>query len=406
MPSKSPLGVSNHPELVLIEPNIARLNGHEVEYLVALHKAARHRGVELSAWVNSDIDHQARTVLEEAGVRLQAVLPAFARPNLGLRLLRWLDEGLRLFRSLQTASGTGAGGDPQRVFCMLGGRPEYLLAASVHYLLAHRSNPMVMLFFTWNDEPIRTSRLPMRPLFEATIAASRRARAGRALHLAGQTAVVADQLEGVLDGPVHSLPMVIDWESFPQQSSSSSRPTVGYTGALSPRRGASQLSGALERLDADVHWVFNVTLRPGESGSLGQHVLERLRAHPGTDVRVGPFSRAQYKANLAGMDILALPYEPAIFAHKTSGIFAEAVGLQKVMVVPAETWMARIVQEHQIGVVYDDYSPSGLARGLRRAIDNHAQYQTRLADFSPTWRRQNCAAAFIDQLLALTRSRT
>lgn len=85
---------------------------------------------------------------------------------------------------------------------------------------------------------------------------------------------------------------------------------------------------------------------------------------------MGPFSAAEYKTLMMRYDILALPYDPQVYGNKPSGIFAEAVGLEKIVVVPASIRMAKIVQRHDIGVVYEDYSAAGLAADFDEAISH------------------------------------
>jgi glycosyltransferase involved in cell wall biosynthesis len=392
--------VSGASRLVLLQPTITGLGGHEVEYLIALGRAAQAQRLEVTAWVNTDIAPRCARALSAAGIEINPVFAPCSRPNLRLRVLRWLDEGLRFLRALcQSTRHLSA---ERVVLSMLGSRPEYLLAASLYHLVAPRPRPLVMLFFGWNNAAIDNSKVPMGPLFAATRALARSALANHTgMNLAAQSTAVAEELEQRLGVSVASLPMVVDWASFPPPPKPRDIPGVGYIGALVARRGAAHLLDAIDRVRTNVRWEFDISMRPGESESADQRTLTHLRERANVRVNVGPFTPSEYKRLLVGIDILALPYDPKVYRNKTSGIFAEAVGLEKIVVVPDDTWMADIVAEHGIGVVYEPYTSTGLAAGIDMAVKDRHYLARNLTAFAPNWRAQNSASAFVDQLMAV-----
>jgi hypothetical protein len=385
--------------LILVEPCISGLHGHWVEYAVALAGEARRHGIPVSIWVSSDLAVDVAQALEAAGLEVVYAFTSRMQLNLRMRLLHWLDETWRFHSGLTKTKYAAEARKP--LFCVLGGRPSFLAATSWSYLQGTLQHPTVMQFFDWDESPVRDGKLLMASAYELVIALARRAMQSRRLVIAGQTATVADELTEVFDEAIPALPMIIDWNSFPSYPRDRQIPNAGFIGAMIARRGINQAVKAVHQVRAPLRWVFSVSQVPFANAGSPEETFSGIDPQVSYHVHLGPFDRDEYKQRLAELDIVMLPYDPQIYRNKTSGVFAEAVGLEKVVVVPEGTWMAQLVAAHDIGVVYQDYTSEGLARGLERAAGGLHHYQRNLEEFALRWRHRHCVEAFLRRLLEL-----
>jgi len=78
--------------------------------------------------------------------------------------------------------------------------------------------------------------------------------------------------------------------------------------------------------------------------------------------------RSEYLAWMRRADVILLPYNPAVFRARTSGIFVEAVVAGKLPVVTAGTWMAHELLKYDLPeLILDWTSPTVLCDLLRLA---------------------------------------
>ena len=81
--------------------------------------------------------------------------------------------------------------------------------------------------------------------------------------------------------------------------------------------------------------------------------------------------RDDYLANFSRCSVAVLAYQPDLYIKGTSGVFAEAVGLGKPVVVPAGTWMAQQLREGRgVGTVFAESTPSAIAAAVSEALQD------------------------------------
>src|SRR5690606_14231043 len=94
-------------------------------------------------------------------------------------------------------------------------------------------------------------------------------------------------------------------------------------------------------------------------------------------------------------------YSPSYYGHCSSGVFAEAASMGRVMVVPAGTVAARQGRECGLGVVEADaWTAPALADAVATAWRDRPALRARAAAAAADFRRSQSVAAFWDRLLA------
>ena len=82
-------------------------------------------------------------------------------------------------------------------------------------------------------------------------------------------------------------------------------------------------------------------------------------------------SHAEYMQSLAQSDIMVLPYQAKEYQIHHSGVFAEGAALGKVMVYPAETWMAeQVAAGHAAGVSFSAAKNEDIGSALLAALSH------------------------------------
>ncbi|MCL5274164.1 MAG: hypothetical protein M1434_05370 [Chloroflexi bacterium] len=98
-----------------------------------------------------------------------------------------------------------------------------------------------------------------------------------------------------------------------------------------------------------------------------------LQAHAnGCDVMLVPdvLTRPQYIGWLRSSDIILLPYDPAVYSERTSGIFCEAISAGKMVAVTDGTWMANELKEHDLAKLILSWQQENLPLQLHQLHDD------------------------------------
>ena len=114
-------------------------------------------------------------------------------------------------------------------------------------------------------------------------------------------------------------------------------------------------------------------------------------------------SEQEFNELLLGLDVVALPNQPAASATNASGIFTLALGLGVIPVSHAASWMARQSEARGVGVVYTSYDAKGLRAALDEAVSHRQTLRSAILRQAEDWQRQHSADQLLDRILLLGR---
>ncbi len=218
------------------------------------------------------------------------------------------------------------------------------------------------------------------------------------------TREMADAFHAMLGQPVLELPVAMEpLETPPEPSVAGNRPTVVYLGHVSPLKGFHLLPEIIahcSRRSPRPRFIVQVQSR---ADAIFAPVCQWLDGQPPADVRVveGALSPEHYHRLLAEADIVLLPYSPSYYGHCSSGVFAEAAALGKVVVVPANTVAARQGREFGLGVsTAETWTGAALAGALERALRDLGRLQAQARGAAAAFRADQSVQSFWTQLLA------
>jgi hypothetical protein len=226
-----------------------------------------------------------------------------------------------------------------------------------------------------------------------------------AVRLYTDTEELADEYRRFSGLSFESLPVPFRATLIPERRRTGRRVCLGYVGEVRDEKGFHWLPPLLEEFHREiaaglVRLVAQATLAQPEYNPAGRAALAALERTEGDAVRLigrdGPLTPEAYYRELAGMDVLLCPYDPAAYRNRSSGALAEAVAAGLPTVVPAGTWLAR-QQPPGTGETFTDRD--SFVRAVRRVVERYPDYHAEAVAARDRWRATHSPRQLILRLL-------
>ena len=173
---------------------------------------------------------------------------------------------------------------------------------------------------------------------------------------------------------------------------------VGFVGEYRKEKGGAVLPEVIERFyrERPDRRIF-LQVQHEEQARL---VHERLGHLEELEIHTGQLSHRAYVSRLETLDIMILPYIPARYAIRTSGIFAEAVAYGLVTVVPDNSWMSdQLAAGQGNGVTFSEMTAESIVAALIKASDGFSGLKEKAEAGRSAWRAAQSLDAFLDRIL-------
>jgi glycosyltransferase involved in cell wall biosynthesis len=112
----------------------------------------------------------------------------------------------------------------------------------------------------------------------------------------------------------------------------------------------------------------------------------------------GFMSHEDYYNMLHSSDIMLIPYAREHYPIQSSGVFIESVSLGKVVIVPAKTWFADVVNQAECGKVFKSGEKESLEQATRQAIKEFPQLQVNARRYAKIFSNYWTAKNFLNYL--------
>lgn len=226
--------------------------------------------------------------------------------------------------------------------------------------------------------------------------------------LAADTREMAQAFQAITGLPVHELTIAMEPPAADPtvRPAADGRPVVAYLGHTSQLKGFHFLPEIVHRglqRRPRPRFVIQVQDRQAALRDRMGAVLTLLDRFVGPDVELvsGALPPEAYYRLLNRADIVILPYSSQYYGTCSSGVFAEAAALGKVIVAPAGTVPARQAVEHGLGaVIAPEWTAGSLAAAVAEATSNLPALQARAAAAAEAFRADQSVTAFWDRLFA------
>jgi glycosyltransferase involved in cell wall biosynthesis len=234
---------------------------------------------------------------------------------------------------------------------------------------------------------------------------------GQRVFLTAELAASALDFERTLQLPIHVLPHPAFWEdkaATREREDSHLTPLIGVFGNSKREKGFHLLPEIIEHISAHLRersprFVIQVDhARDDAALTEAEAALGRIQTAQ-IEILRGSLSMDAYWAALRRVDLFLLPYDPARYRSRGSGLLSEAANLGVPVVGPAGTGIGdELQQARAAGIVYARYEPEAIAAATIEAIKTLAQLSEEARALSGGWRKTNSGLGYLRTLRAIT----
>jgi glycosyltransferase involved in cell wall biosynthesis len=130
-----------------------------------------------------------------------------------------------------------------------------------------------------------------------------------------------------------------------------------------------------------------------------------LRSMPGIRLLDGILDSDQYLEEAHKIDVMLLPYDPATFGFRGSGIFTESVSAGRVIIATKGTFAGRSVELGEAaGVTFSPHGSAQLAAAIQRLLPRMPQYKAQAMALAENFGQRHSGHAYLDVLLDIGRA--
>ncbi|MBY0575299.1 MAG: hypothetical protein K2P67_01720 [Gallionellaceae bacterium] len=177
-----------------------------------------------------------------------------------------------------------------------------------------------------------------------------------------------------------------------------------YAGAARQDKGISHIVDLVAHLNVSALRIpFKLQNSPdhhGQYDAATQADLQRLEQIDYRYLQLFPdtLNAEEYANMFAGMICIQL-YDPALFADRISGVTLDALCAGSPIVATAGTWIARIVQRFDAGVVVDSPGPEKTLSAVQKIIAEYPRYNKNAYMAGLTLQQENSAEFLLNTLV-------
>ncbi len=391
------------PLITFLEPNLRLMDGHYLNYGLALTESAIRQGFRVQICTDVQLSEEVRDSLSLAGAEVKPLFKWRKTTFNVPKVINWSAASLEYYRVTRQLAT-----DRPLIICTYSGQMELLLGATfASYSLAPTTKILTQMF-EWKAGTSTTAPRATR-IYQELIELAVKGASRRNFVICGQTEAISRHISSILKMFVSTTPMIHDWSAIPTPHAIATgrKISIGYLGSPKNSKGFDQFQESIRLLSAETIEQLSFSIQahstPGPEQAPFEEIITSLQSRLGGRLKTyrTALSRSDYYALLNELDIVCLPYAPEVYRHKTSGIFGEAVGSGKIIIAPRNTWMGSIVDKFGLGVTYYPYTNAALAEAIETAVIDCGRIRETVAEFAPTWRAQHNATAFLQQILAI-----
>ena len=207
----------------------------------------------------------------------------------------------------------------------------------------------------------------------------------------------------LLGHPAQVLPLPLDACTASRQRGAAGTLTVGFLGAQRENKGFHLVPEICERL-LQAH--PNVKILVQNSWGHMQAQMQALNGLAGREPRLrvlwADLAGKQWAELLESVDVVATPYDQAVYASALSGVSMEALMNAIPQAVPRHTAIEAMMLDYGMpGVAFERSEPGPVVDAIGELLRDFAPHAGRALEASRQWRLRNGAAKFMDEYLRM-----
>ena len=224
---------------------------------------------------------------------------------------------------------------------------------------------------------------------------------GSRLLLATDTRLIGADFERLIGRPVSAIPLPLAVPAAIPPRDASGPVHFVFLGAATPEKGFHLLPDALEAVLARFPDAV-ATVQIARPRTSYAPLVARLKAMaPRVNAIEGALDDARFHGLLSEADAVLLPYDPIVFAKRSSQILAETAALGRPVIVIAESFLDREMRATGIvGIAASAFTAEALTDAMARFIADRPRLVAAAWEACPAQRQRHDSRGFIDRLLA------
>ena len=411
--NQQPIKNRNIKRLIVSDPSLRGFSGHYYEYARAVGSAATRLGIESALFGNNAFTRTSST----------EIVPHFRLQTYDLIDSR-LPTPIRILLSARVHSK-----DIKRLL------REHSLGNSDLVLMPTVSIPVLFglllafgFAFRRGNSPIiavvlrdtmKIHRPAVKTLTSLFFKLAKFTRAANWLKICVDTDELRDEYSTITSFPISVLPIPIERETIEQFDipSSNDKLTISMLGDARLGKGIDLIPDLVEEMLAQYPNQLKFIIQTstpvvGADSDLLETTLVRLnqlkQEHAELVLLPEPLTTQEYFSTIAQSDIMLHPYRAESYRYQSSGMFAEAMALGKVVIVPGNTWMSSELEKASGGgAIFEAGEADSLSAATRTVIDNIETYRHQAHAAQVNWKATHNSDAVVAELIrALTTGAT
>ena len=177
---------------------------------------------------------------------------------------------------------------------------------------------------------------------------------------------------------------------------------ISILGTYRPERGSQLLIDILRLVDLSspgLRYLVQV-----QNASDFENLKRRLSDHQfqgNLEVVIGHPDQKQYIKQMARCKLACLPYAPARYATRSSGVLSECAAYAIPMIIPGNTWLSDRLDAGEVSALtFDDWTPESIAHSILTGIKDIDSLILQAKHLSPEWVDKNNAQKVIEDIFA------
>jgi glycosyltransferase involved in cell wall biosynthesis len=202
------------------------------------------------------------------------------------------------------------------------------------------------------------------------------------------------------------IPHIPDRHKMVRTTSPDTKPaTIVYLGGAREEKGFYLLPEAIKHvLEKDgtsgVRFIIQSFVGKGAGRIILKSIAELNKLGNSVVTIDRCFDTAEYYELMSLADAIIIPYRAPFYYSRTSGIFSEALGMGKPVIVPEGTWMQRqLLRFDGAGTTFRDNDPHSLADAVLSLLKDRSAMQEKALQSSTAWLKYHNPSNYIDILL-------
>ncbi len=379
-------------KLVILDPSLRRFNGHFYHYDKVISQEAKTGGVDVSVWAS-------QCVTREAGDGME-VVPCF---RFGLEESSETPDALEtaFYEDLQEAAQVTSCTD--NVIFFLHTTTATQIPPAVRFISSERNRHnklIILLRYSPSINPTNPDVKNIEHYRRSFKRISQPVATGR-IHLISDSDLLIEEYKNITDCSIKLVP-IPHVESKQAVTGDTGPRRIVYLGNARSSKGFQYLPYVISQIRSHLttgEWAAEIQANViFERDTESVLAVCQLRSEPVTLLE-HELTPQQYAALLGRADLVVIPYQSLWYNSQTSGVFAEAVGHGKPVVVPKGTWMARQLTKNGAGFSFFPGDRVDLANVVRKAMKQIDCLQAKAAQSKSAWISTHNPREFVKHLL-------